>query len=415
MGASAPRGRDAGLPNLLADVLRGESIEPELLLRYADDPASLRAEERERVEAGLRESPRLRDQLRVLRGFDLAAAVGEPVAVPAPRPEPRRPSLFARLAELLRGRVGMVLVPLGAAAVLALVLLRQGEAPLLTPTPGSAPPGPVARVEPPEERVTPAPVPQTPPPAPAPRVTREPEPRAEPARPKPAPSAVARAPEPPPSPAAEEAPPAQELDYVAMAEPVYTKPFGAVDLDASQTYVRAPSAGISLYALVPAHVARTISPAPVLYWSLSALPPGGTTVLLTIASDDASQPLLEKTLPTPTSAGVQRTALADFGAQLPVGTALRWSIAVRLDPENPSKDVLASGGIERIAEPADLAAKLAAAKPLDRASVYAAAGIWYEALAELEGVVRTAPGQASPRKHLRAMLENAGVRSSNLP
>jgi hypothetical protein len=152
-----------------------------------------------------------------------------------------------------------------------------------------------------------------------------------------------------------------------------------------------------------------VSARPTLLWYLSAPPEGSPAYLLTIANDEDTEPLVQRPLPAPTLPGLQRVALAELGVELPVGKAFRWSVALRPDPENPSRDVLAQGAIERVAEPADLAARLETAKPLDRPSVYAAAGLWYDALAELERIARSAPDQAVPRARLRQLLESAGI------
>lgn len=405
MALSSSRDRESGLSNLLADVLRPEDSGAELLVRYADDPTSLAPDERERVESELRASPALRDQLRVLQSFDLAAVLAqdsaEPAVARAPAPLPA-PGLWARILERVRGRVGLVLVPIAGAALLAFALLRSG-APELAP-PGTPAPGPVAKIE----------RPQLPPPAPAPP-PMAPEPTPEKPEvvtppPEPPPSVFAQipkpAPKPAPTPGPRNPPPPTDLDYVAMAEPLYRTPFGVASTDEGATYVRGPGGGVTLLALAPRHVARTVSARPPLYWYLSALPEGSPRYVLTIASDDEVEPVLQAPLAAPTGPGLQR---AEIAVDLPRGKALRWSVAIKLDPENPSQDVIAGGWIERVPEAPELAAKLGAARPLDRASVYAADGIWYDALAELERVARAAPAQAAPRARLRTLLESAGI------
>ena len=57
------------LAALLADVLSQGSPDPELLVRYADDPSGLSPDERQMIEQRLAESPEVRDQLEVLKRF----------------------------------------------------------------------------------------------------------------------------------------------------------------------------------------------------------------------------------------------------------------------------------------------------------------------------------------------------------
>ncbi len=63
-----------GLAALFADVLSEGAPDPELLVRYADDPSVLSPEERQMVERRLAESPQVRDQLNVLKRFDFPEA-----------------------------------------------------------------------------------------------------------------------------------------------------------------------------------------------------------------------------------------------------------------------------------------------------------------------------------------------------
>lgn len=398
MAVRPTRDRDSGLTSLLADVLRSDASDAQLLVRYASDPDALDAEERAWIERELQGSAALRDQIRVLNEFDLAAALRAPVETPRAAGRAAATSAtspWQRLRASAWGRISLVALPLAAAALLAIVLLRSG-APELQP-PGALAPGPIAQVEP---LVPPTPtLPTLPEPVPG-------QPEAQPVEIAKAPTAK---PEPAPAPKAEVEPPPPAPDYIAMAEVVYRAPSGAAALASEETYIRGADSGVTLAALAPRHVARTVSARPPLFWYLSALPEGSPSYAITIAGDDDVEPLVQTPLPAPTRPGLQRVALADLGTDLPLDKSLRWSIALKLDPENPSRDVIAQGAIERISEPAGLAAELEAAKPLDRASVFAAAGIWYDALAELERVFRDAPGEAVPRARLRSLLESAGI------
>ena len=65
-------GSKEGLAALLADVLSEGAPDPELLVRYADDPSALSPEECQMVEQRLADSPEARDQLEVLKRFDFS-------------------------------------------------------------------------------------------------------------------------------------------------------------------------------------------------------------------------------------------------------------------------------------------------------------------------------------------------------
>src|SRR5262245_59737568 len=120
MPVNPGRRREDGLADLLIGLLHQPSIEPDLLVRFADDPRSLSREERERVELALRDSPAVRDQLRVLQSQELARVLAEGrVSERRASRSAEAPSLFDRLRDFLRGRGGLVLAPLAAAALLA--------------------------------------------------------------------------------------------------------------------------------------------------------------------------------------------------------------------------------------------------------------------------------------------------------
>ncbi len=111
-----PNDNDRGLTALLGDVLAAGELEAELLVRYADAPASLTAAERQQVEAQLAASPALADQLRVLRTFDPAR-----LRVADSKPERRR--LLGAQRQWWRAPIVLRWLPAGALAALGLLLL----------------------------------------------------------------------------------------------------------------------------------------------------------------------------------------------------------------------------------------------------------------------------------------------------
>jgi Domain of Unknown Function (DUF928) len=162
-----------------------------------------------------------------------------------------------------------------------------------------------------------------------------------------------------------------------------------------------------LSVLAPEANGLTVSEQPSLYWFISAdisLP-----VEVTIADPNATQPLLEKRVATPVRRGVQRFPLADHGVKLAPGIPYRWSVTVVSDPNRRSRDILASGTIERVELPADLGAKLQGAKKANLAFLYADAGIWYDALAAVSELIESSPNDAELLRHREALLTQAGL------
>jgi hypothetical protein len=162
-----------------------------------------------------------------------------------------------------------------------------------------------------------------------------------------------------------------------------------------------------LSVLAPDDSGLTVSEQPSLYWFISAeisLP-----VEITITDPNGVQPLLEKRVPTPVKRGVQRFRLSDHGVTLAPGIPYRWSVTVVSDPNRRSRDILASGTIERVEPPAGLGAKLQGASKANYAFLYADAGIWYDALSAISELIESSPNDAELLRQREALLTQAGL------
>jgi len=163
--------------------------------------------------------------------------------------------------------------------------------------------------------------------------------------------------------------------------------------------------GLVVRALVPEFddAALTLSEQPSLPWHLSK----GTehAVNFTLVDPQAVEPLLDVTIPGPFQAGFHRIELAAHGARLEAGKRYQWFVAVVPDPNRRSADVVARGSVERVVEPAPLAAQIAGASPEKRAAVLAKAGIWYDAL---EAIDRQMPDRRAVAQR-DALLAQVGI------
>src|SRR4029453_9577021 len=162
-----------------------------------------------------------------------------------------------------------------------------------------------------------------------------------------------------------------------------------------------------LSALVPVDSGLTTSEQPVLYWFIS----NATTLPVEVAISDprATQPLLETRLPSPVQPGVHRVKLADHGVRLVPGVAYRWSVTVISDVNRRSRDLLAGGVIERVEPPAGLREKLAGVPSDEYPSVYAEAGLWYDALDSISALIDVRPNDTQLRNQRSALLTQVGL------
>jgi len=211
---------------------------------------------------------------------------------------------------------------------------------------------------------------------------------------------------PPPQPASP--PPAAPPQTPPSTQPVYKPPLrGAPGGRIGGGTRGIAGETLSLSVLAPDDRALTVSEQPILYWFIS----GRTSHPVEIVVMDPSgvHPALDLNVPPPTAAGLHSIRLADHGIRLEPGIAYRWYVAVVADPARRSRDILAGGTVERVEPAPDLSSTLARVGPAERASLYANAGLWYDALATLSQMIEQSPGDPSPQQQRAALLKQVGL------
>jgi hypothetical protein len=170
---------------------------------------------------------------------------------------------------------------------------------------------------------------------------------------------------------------------------------------------RGEGADTSLFALVPDRVALTTQAQPSLFWFQSK--PAKAKFELTVVEPKKPKPLLSLTAPQADKPGIHRVKLARYKIELQPDVVYEWSVAIVPDAENRSKDVIAKGVFKRIRPPADLATRLARADDLERAAIYAEAGIWYDAFEAISDAIDAHPDDASLRAQRASLLQQVGL------
>ena len=163
----------------------------------------------------------------------------------------------------------------------------------------------------------------------------------------------------------------------------------------------------ALFLLLPEDAGATVEERPALFFYLSR--PTALPLEVAITAEKEADPIVELKFEGEKRAGIHRLDLKKNEARLKVGTKYDVGIACIVDAAEGSKNIFAGGKIERIEPPASLAAELARATvPADRARIYAANGIWVEALSTLGDAVDKAAAE-KPTRELRAdLLRQAG-------
>jgi len=170
------------------------------------------------------------------------------------------------------------------------------------------------------------------------------------------------------------------------------------------------SASVRLDVLAPDQTGLTTEEQPSLFWFQSN--PAPTRFELTLLDEKKIKPVLQVNISQATNAGVHRLRLADHGIKLTPGVEYQWVIALVLDPNNRSRDLVASGFIKRVEPAGDLKAKLSGATADALPGIYAEAGIWHDALAKLSDLIDAEPANESLRQRRAELLRQIGLKEA---
>jgi len=168
-----------------------------------------------------------------------------------------------------------------------------------------------------------------------------------------------------------------------------------------------PKDNLSVQVLVPDQVALTTQDQPSLYWYQSKAVK--TQCEVTVTEPKNPKPLLSLKSSAPTPSGIHAIRLTKFNVKLKPNVLYRWSVAVVVDPENRSQDIIATGVIKRIEPSPDLAAKLAQASEADKPAIYAENGIWYDALQSISDQIDHAPTDTALHQERADLLKQVGM------
>ena len=196
----------------------------------------------------------------------------------------------------------------------------------------------------------------------------------------------------------------------AKDAPAYTPPQrGAPKRRVGGSSRGASDALPSVMLLVPDHLGLTVSENPPLYWYLSK--PTSVRVEITLIDDKGETPLIEYAVPNASGPAVHRIDLAAHKVSLKPDVEYQWSISVVPNPNERSNDVMAGGALKRVSPPPGLAARRAqVTDKAQLARLYAAEGIWYDAIALYSELIEQRPGDRALRESRAALLEQVGLK-----
>ncbi|HME69090.1 MAG TPA: DUF928 domain-containing protein [Myxococcota bacterium] len=193
---------------------------------------------------------------------------------------------------------------------------------------------------------------------------------------------------------------------VAAGIPVYVRPHGAAGGREGGGTRGGETAEI--VALIPDnHAALTTREQPTLYWYLAEPTSARIDVIVNRGLED--QPLLEKTLQGPFSAGIHALDFKVLGIHLEPGSLYKWYVEVIPDPAHRSGDAFSGGTLQRIVPSTELDRSIGTAGPAERVLIYAQNGIWCDALDELSRQIAASPSDPVSTRQRVGLLEQVGL------
>ncbi len=162
-----------------------------------------------------------------------------------------------------------------------------------------------------------------------------------------------------------------------------------------------------LRVLVPEDTGLSSLAQPVVYWYVNR--PVPAKIELTLLDEQSIEPLLELTLGKPVASGFQALDLGTHGVTLKEGVEYQWSVALILNSNQRSQDVVASGTIAYVPPSDSLRRRSASADPREQPRIYAQAGYWYDAIAYLNRLIEENAEDTELRDFRRELLNQVGL------
>ena len=127
-----------------------------------------------------------------------------------------------------------------------------------------------------------------------------------------------------------------------------------------------------------------------------------------VLNDEAGSPVYETIFKAIGTSGVVSLKLPD-STPLKIGKKYHWYLSVICNAQDRASDVSVDGWIQRVELSPTLASELKKAEPTKRAAVYAAADLWYVALATLAELRLSRPNDATISAEWAQLLQSVGL------
>ena len=168
---------------------------------------------------------------------------------------------------------------------------------------------------------------------------------------------------------------------------------------------------IALSVLAPTDTGYTTRELPTLYWYVSETleVPVELSISSTEPLEAAAKPVLEFVMQPPVEKGMHALSLAEHKVNLKPDVEYQWFVAVIGNPAQRSNDIIAGGTIKRVVRVDGVRARVEQAPAASRPALYAAEGVWYDAIEELSSLIAAQPDNRELRAQRAALLEQVGL------
>lgn len=137
--------------------------------------------------------------------------------------------------------------------------------------------------------------------------------------------------------------------------------------------------------------------------------PGDSAALSSLGTVNSASPTLG--VDRVSASRIMSLTLPAFAnlSPLEIGQEYSWTLALICDPNERSKDIIASGAIKRVTPNPTLSRRIQQATPEDRVALYADARLWYETLSSLVELRRDRPDNNDLTQAWNKLLTSVGL------
>lgn len=170
--------------------------------------------------------------------------------------------------------------------------------------------------------------------------------------------------------------------------------------------LRGSTNDLLLSVLTPEYTGLSMNAQPDVFWYTSKpISKPFQFVEFVLNSDTAIKPILRVHLAPVTKGGIQKVSLSDYNITLKPDVEYTWVISLVPDPTTRSYDLVTSGKIKHVVAKNEFQKTIKQTLQNQQPHVFAQAGFWYDALADIIKQTEKKPKESRSRELLISLLK----------